>query len=847
MTLAEQSPMTGLRQDLRFALRTFSKSPAFLLVAVLSLGLGIGANTAIFSLINAVMLRALPVAHPDRLVLLTDPGFSGVSVETTEGGTRSALSYPEFQELRAHNRVFSGMFAAQSALSELDVFATHVAGEQATKAKTQLVSGEFFGVLGVQPAIGRTFTPEEDRAPGASPLAVLSYGFWQREFASDMSVVGKTIRVGQAPFQIVGVAPEGFRGILVGSETDLWIPITMQEQVLPGRNYLRPRDTLWLQAMGRLAPGMSRAAAQAGINVAFQQILQGWAAGLPNDKERRAMLDQQIQLSSGSKGASQLRDQFQDPLLLLMAMVGLVLLIACANIANLMLARATSRQREIGIRLALGASRGRLIRQLMTESVLVAALGGMLGALLANWGTGLLVKLVAGGGFDIALEVHRDVRIFLFTGGVALLTGILFGLLPALRATRVDVNRTLAANARGSIGGRGAVRTGRALVVAQVALSLLLLMGATLFVRSLHNMAVQPLGFNRDHLLMVRVDPVAGGYRGAAVPALEQRLRERLLGVPGVRGVTLSDNGLFAGDAGDRISLEGTSRRTSDELRSRWTLVGPAYFSTLGIPLLRGREIDAVDAAHGSQVCVVNEAFARFFFAGGDPIGKHVTDEYPTTRETYEIIGVAADAREHQMSQPDRPRFYANLVHPIGTVQGVTFLIAGFGEPGSLISAVRHSIAGVDRGLPLTGLRTVNEQIDRRLVTRRLVADLSAFFGGLALVMAAIGLYGVMSYSMSRRTSEIGIRMALGASGSSVLRMVLRETFRLVAMGVGIGLPCALGASRLLASQLFGLSWTDPATIAMAILMIFGTTLLAGYVPARRAARVDPMSALRND
>ncbi len=839
--------MTGIGHDLRFAFRTFSKSPAFLLVAVLSLGLGIGANTAIFSLINAVLLRYLPVAHPERLVLLTDPGFSGVDVETTERGLRNGLSYPEFQDLQAHNDVFSGMFAAQSFLSELDVAATHSTGEQATKANAQLVSGEFFEVLGVTPSIGRAFTAEEDRAPGANPLAVLSYGFWQREFGGDPGVVGKSIRVGKAPFQIVGVAPEGFRGILVGSETDLWMPITMQEQVLPGRNYLRPRDTLWLQAMARLAPGMSRARAEAGINVTLQQVLQGLAAAIPDAQRRRNMLDQQIQLRTGDKGASFLRDQFQDPLLLLMAMVGLVLLIACANIANLMLARATGRQREIGVRLAMGASRGRLIRQLMTESVLVAAMGGLLGAVLASWGTDLLVKLVAGGGFDTALEVHRDVRILLFTGAVTLLTGILFGLVPALRATRMELHQTLAANARGAIGGRGAVRTGRVLVVAQVALSLLLLIGAALFVRSLHNLAVQPLGYNRDHLLMARVDPVAGGYRGGSVVALHARLRESLMAIPGVRGVTLSNAGLYSGDAGDQISLEGTGRKGPDELRSRWTLVGPAYFSTLGIPLLRGREIDAADAAHGSQVAVVNESFAKYFFPDSDPIGKHVTDEYPTTRESYEIVGVAADAREHSIGQPDRPRFYANLAHPIGTVEGVTFLVAGFGEPAGLISAVRRSIGEVDRGLPFTGLRTVNEQIDRRLVTRRLVADLSAFFGGLALAMAAIGLYGVMSYSMSRRTSEIGIRMALGASEAGVLGMVLGETFRLVAVGVAVGLPCALAASRLIANQLFGLTWADPGTIALAIVIIFCTTVVAGYVPARRAARIDPMNALRND
>jgi len=839
--------MHTLGQDLRFAVRTFSKSPAFLLVAILSLALGIGANTAIFSLINAILLRNLPVADPDRLVLLTDPAFSGVSVETTENGVRSALAYPEFRDLEARNQVFSGMFAAQSLLRELNVFGASGNGAASTKARAQLVSGDFFGVLGIRPAIGRIFTPDEDRAPGANPVAVLSYGFWRREFAGDPAVVGRTIRVGQAPFEIVGVAPAGFRGILVGAEADLWMPITMQEQVLPGRNYLRPRDTLWLQVMARLAPGVSMARAQAGINVAFQQVLQGLAAALPNAKQRQQMLNQQIQLSSGTRGASELRDQFQNPLLLLMGMVGLVLLIACANIANLMLARATSRQREIGLRLALGAGRRRLIRQLMTESILVASVGGILGLVVANWGTDLLVTLVAASGTDPILEVHRDVRIFLFTGAATLLTAVLFGLLPALRATRLDLNQTLAAHARGSIGGRGGVRTGRLLVVAQVALSLLLLIGATLFMRSLHNLAVQQLGFNRDSLLMARVDPVAGGYRGAAVPALYQRLRERLLTVPGVRGVTLSNHGLYGGDAGDSISLEGTARRTPDELRSRWTLVGPAYFSTMGIPLLHGREIDAADAAHGSQVCVVNDAFAKYFFPDSDPIGKHVTDEYPTTRETYEIVGVVADAREHGITQPDRPRFYANLAHPIGTVENVTVLIAGIGEPGSLSTSVRAAIADADRGLPVLMIRTVNEQIDRRLATRRLVADLASFFGALALAMAGIGLYGVMSYSMSRRTSEIGIRMALGASATGVLRMVLAETIRLVAIGIAAGLPCALAASRLLASQFFGLSWGDPGTIAIAVLMILCTTLLAGYVPARRAARIDPMNALRTD
>jgi predicted permease len=837
--------MNGLWQDLRFATRTLSARPGFLIVALLSLGLGIGANTAIFSLINAVMLRALPVSHPERLVLLTDPGGSGVAVETTQGGTRTILSYPEFEQLRAQNTVFSGMFAAQSALSDLDVYTGQGGGERSTKAHVQLVSGEFFEVLGLQPMLGRAFTPQEDRVQGANPVGVISYGFWQREFSSDASVIGRTIRVSQSTFQILGVTPEGFRGVVVGDDADIWIPITMQQQVLTGRNYLKPVDTLWLQVMGRLAPGMSRKTAEAGINVAFQQILKGWAAGLPSEKERRNMLDQKIELREGAKGASGVRAEFSDPLILLMAMVGLVLLIACANIANLMLARASGRQREIGVRVALGAGRARLIRQLLTESLLISALGGLLGTLFAVWGTGLLVSLVSTGVTNLTLDVPYDYRVFLFTAAISLLTGILFGIAPAFRATQVDVGRTLAANGRGSIGGRGGMRTGRVLVIAQVALSLLLLVGATLFLRTLHNLLGQKLGYDREHLMMARIDPVSAGYRGASVTALYQQVREKLRTIPGVRNVTLSNTNLFGGDSGDRISLDSPTTLKPEDLRSSWTLVGPDYFDTLGIPLLRGRQIDATDAALGARVCVVNEKFAKRYFPDSDPIGKHVTDEYPTTRETYEIVGVVAGAREHQLKGVEGSRFYANLFHPIGTVEEVTFLLNVSRDPASAFPAVRHAISAVDQNIAVRRIQTLNEQIDRRLTTQRLIAQLSVFFGGVALLLAAIGLYGVMSYSISRRTGEIGIRMALGASQRGVIWMVLRETLWMVAIGVAIGLLSALASGRLIRSRLFGLSPADPATLAMAISVILLAAVLAGFLPARRASRIDPMNALR--
>ena len=838
---------TALR-DVRYACRALRKSPGFTAVAVLTLALGIGANTSIFSLVNAVMLRALPVEHPEQLVLLTDPEEAGVAVDTTQGGVRSLLAYPEFEELRAHSTVFSGMFAAQSAPSPVDVWRGASGTADQMKARTQLVSGEFFPVLGIQPIRGRTFTPAEDKAPGASPVAVVSYDFWQRQFGGRPDVVGSTLRVGQAVLQIVGVAPPGFHGISVGSNADMWIPITMQQQVLPGRNYLLPRDTLWLQVMGRLAPGISLHAAQAGINVTFQQGLRVWASVLPTERERRHALDQQIQLRPGARGASTLRGAFADPLVMLMSMVAVVLLIACANIANLMLARATGRRREIGVRLALGATRSRVIRQLLTESLLVAAAGGILGVFFAAFGTRLLLALVSTGIVNLELDVPRDVRVLFFTAVTSLLTGILFGLAPAIRATRLDINRTLAANSRGTIGGRGRVRTGKILAIAQIALSLVLVLGAAWFVDSLHNLVTQNLGYKRDRLLAVRVDPLAAGYKGGSVTAMYERVRETLRRIPGVEDVTLSDTGLLTGsDSGDHLSIEGSPIRDPEKLASRWTEVGPGYFSTLGIPILRGREINADDAARGGPVCVINDAFARHFFPNADPIGRHITDEYPTTRETFEIVGVVADSREHRPNETKEPRFYSNITHPIGSLGAVTFLLRSAVDPAALVPAVTRSIQQLDRNVPVLSLRTINQELDRRLITQRLLADLAAFFGAVALFMASIGLYGVMSYSMTQRASEIGIRMALGASAIEVAGMVLREALSMVAIGAAIGLPCALALGRLVGSRLYGLTPWDPAAMAVATLVTLCAAVLAGYVPARRASRIDPMTSLRCD
>jgi predicted permease len=835
--------MRRFREDLRYGLRTLRKSPGFTVVAVLSLALGIGANTAIFGLIHAVMLRALPVDHPEQLVLMTDPSESGLMTESTETGERTLLSYREFDALRVSNSGLGGTFAADSSYHDVDARID----QSNTKVRAHLVSGEIFGVLGVRPALGRTFTHQEDRVPGANPVAVISYGFWTRQFARDPGVLGKVIRVGSSGFEVIGVTPPEFHGILVGWDIDAWFPLTMQAHVLPGHDYLTPPDTLWLQVGGRLAPGVSRKTAEAGLNVAFQQILRGWAGSLPTEKERKEMLDQKLVVSEGGRGASGVRGDFGDALILMMAMVGVVLMIACANVANLTLARATGRQREIGVRLALGAGRGALIRQLLTESLLIALAGGALGAVLASWGGDLVVALVSGTISGIALEGRRDAGVFLFTACASLMTAVAFGLAPALRSTRMDVNRMLASGTRGAIGNRGTSRSGRLVVVGQVALSLMLLVSAALFVRSLHALMTQNVGFDRDHVAIATIDPLAAGYRGAAAEAMYRELTERARAIPGVSEATIANSGLFSGDSADRITLDGLSPFKPEDMHAHWTLIGPHYFRTLGIPLRRGRDLDETDAARGSAVCVINESFAKFYFGDANPLGRHITDEYPTTRTTYEIVGVVADARQASLSGKQERRFFGNLFHPIGRVEHVALMVRTSGDPRSAVNAVRSAVNGLNSSIPVLAVRTVNEQMGRRLVTQRWVAELAGFFGGLALIMAGVGLYGVMSYSVSRRVSEIGLRMALGASQRDVLAMVLRETMMLVAIGIAIGLAVALAAGRLLQSALEGVRTSDPLAIGTAVAVITAAAIFAGYVPARRAARIDPMNALRSD
>ena len=833
--------------DLRFAVRTLVRTPAVTAIAVLSLALGIGANTAIFSLVDTVLLKLLPVRDPQSLVLLTDPDASGVSVGT-HGGERQLFSYGEFEHIRDRQQVFDGMFVAQSEAQRVSAAIENGAPED---LRERLVSGGYFSVLGVAPLIGRAFTAADDRAGHGAPYAVLGYAFWERRFGRDAGVLGKRIAIGKASLTVIGVAPPGFYGETVGDPPDLWIPMTMQPDVMPGRNWLKDDETVvtrveWLQMMGRLKPGVTLAQAQADIAVVFHQLLAGYHVPGLSEAERNNQLRQTVRARPGGKGASSLRGDFAQPLTVLMALVGLVLLIACANIANLLLARAAGRQKEIAVRLALGAGRAQLAAQMIAESLLLAAAGGVLGVGLAVLGVRLLVRLVSGGE-NVPLAVHTDLRVLAFTAALSLLTGLLFGLAPALRATRFDVAPALKENARGVTGG-SRVTLGKLLVVAQIAVSLLLLIGAGLFVRTLRNLETVDIGYPRENLMVLGIDSLSAGYKNERALALYGRLLDGIRAIPGVRAATYSDNGIFSGSScGTQLYVEGYTPGKDARTGTRCEAIGPAYFATLGVPMLRGRELTEADMTPTSKVCVINQTMARDFFAGRDPIGKHIKDLYPGSKSEYEIVGVARDFRTDSLRGDVVRHFYAPASNAIGggVPSEVGFEIRTVAAPGSVASAIRRQIQETDRSIELGKPRTVDDLIDRRVLQQRIIAQLSSFFGALALLLAAIGLYGVLSHAVARRTNEIGIRMAVGAGRSRVAWMVLRETFAMLAVGAVVGAAAAVALSRLVRSQMFGVQGSDPLTIAAAIALLAAIAVFASVFPALRAARVDPMVALR--
>jgi len=793
------------------------------------------------------LLKMLPVKDPQQLVVLTDPTSSGVNIGTS-GGERPVISTREFEALRDRNQVFSGMFAAQSELARNDA---SIDGKAPEEVRTRLVSGGYFTVLGASPIIGRAFTAADEHGAGTAPYVVLSYQYWKRRFEGSPAALDAHIRIGRANLTVIGVAAPGFHGEAVGEAPDFWIPLDMQPLVMPGRMWLQDdpahiaEKVMWLHGIGRLKPGVSRQQAQANVDVVFKQILAEEFAEL--SRRQPDILKQNLKLHDAANGVSELRGDFADPLFVLMAVVGLVLLIACANVANLLLARAAGRQKEMGVRLALGAGRGRIVRQFLTESLMLSVAGGVLGCLLAVAGVRLLIRLVEGRPGSLVLDITPDFRMLGFTTAICLLTGLAFGFAPAWRSARVNLAGTLREAGRGLTGASSRISLGKILVIGQIALSVMLLIGAGWFLRTLRNLENVDLGYAREKLILVDVDFVSAGYSGERLPAVYQAVRDRLAAIPGVRAVTYSGNGLFSGsESGDRISVEGYTPQKRGDAHARFDEVGPGYFRGVGIPLLLGRDIDERDVAASESVCVVNESFAKFYFGGRNPIGKHVTDEFPDTRKTFAIVGVARDARDHSLRGEINRRFYLAARQPLGEyAPEMNYEIRTVGDPAAVQAAARRQILAFDPAIPINGVRTLNALLDGTLRQERIIAQLSTVFGGVALLLAALGLYGVLSYAVARRTNEIGIRMALGAERGAVIRMILRETAVLILIGLAAGVPASLACARLIESKLFGLKPADPITLGAALAVMIAVAVFAGYVPARRASKVDPLVALR--
>lgn len=841
VTTAPEEHYHVIKQDVRYALRTLATQPGFTAIIVLSLALGIGANVAIYSLFESLMTGLLPVRSPQELVMLTDPASSGAGVGASTG-ERALLTYQEFLQLRDQTRVFSSLMAAQSFVDRLPV---RIAGAEPEEVRGRMVSAEYFDTLGVPAMIGRTLGTEDGPQPA---LAVVSHNFWQRRLSGRADAIGGSIVVRRTTFTVVGVMPPSFFGETVGERPDIWLPLAMQPVVLPGRDWLHDdpvglQKAMWLHVFGRLKPGVSSSQAQAAANLTFQQGLSAYYSSSPTEEVRRGFLNQRLRLRPAWTGASGLRREFGQPLSMMLAAAALVLMIACANLGNLMLARATARTREMAVRLALGACRSDLVRQWLTESMIIALAGGAVG-LAAAWvlRRGLLM-LVSD---SIRLPEIPDAGVLVFAFGLTMVTGLLLALLPASRTWSVDANAGLKEQGRGLTASASWLRAGKLIVAGQVALSLPLLMGAGLLVRTLDNLQRVDLGFRTEKLLLVSVDVMTGGYEEPRRQALFERLYERVVATPGVLSATYSRHGLFSGgDASDEVQVEGHSPQGDDDRGSRYEHIGPRYFSTLGAPLLAGREINERDHSASPKVCVVNEAFVKKFFAGRNPIGMHVTQLYGPQRNTFEVVGIAANFRKGSLRGEIEPRYFVPVAQPIDVPRAITFAVRTAGDPASAAPAIRRAMLAEDPNLPITAARPLPEQLAERMVQDRLLARISLAFGMVALLLSAIGLYGVLSYGVTRRTSEIGVRKALGAGEGKVISMILRESSRLFVGGLAVGAALAFASLRLIESRLFGLSPSDPSTFGMAALLLAIVALAAAWLPARRASRVDPLVAIR--
>lgn len=866
--------MQHILRDLQYAWRGLLRAPLFTIVALVSIALGIGANTAIFTLVDQVLLRQLPVREPEQLVLFTQ---AGPHFGNNRGGnTTSFPMYEDFREafvdhaiapslprvslpydaLPAANPQFSGIFSRYAMSLNVGY------GGQTDRVSGELISGTYFPVLGVGAAVGRVITPEDDRVRGGHPVAVLSYEYWRSRFSADTNVIGKTIVVNNYPLTIIGVSEAGFDGVDIGYAPSVRVPMMMKAQMTPQWDALDDRRSRWANVFGRMKPGVTPEQAKAALGPYFKTIrtleVQEKEFRNTSARQRDQFLRGTIDLLPAAQGRSPLRLQLRQPLWLLMGTVVGVLLIACANVASLLIARATSRQKEFAVRLALGAGRRRIVSQLLAESVLLAALGGVLGLGVARATSGFLLGFLPTVETPHVISGALDWRILTFNFALAMATGVLFGLVPALRSTKPTLAPTLKDQVGTVVGGGGGVRFRKTLVVCQVMLSVLLLIGAGLFIRSLRNLHLTDLGMRPENLLAFSIDPSIGGYSPERTQQFYQQLVDRIRTQGGVSSVAFAMMGVLEGNQWDStITVEGYEAKPGENMNPYCNAVSPGYFKTMGMSLIAGRDFDQRDAgvipptdpnvpgATTFQVAIVNESFAKHYYGTASPIGRRIGfGGNPGTPTPIEIIGVVKDAKYTGVrDQIPRTVFFA--YQQMDDAGSAVVYVRSSQDPPEALAAVRRIVRQMDSNIPMYNLRTLARQIERSLLTERLVATLSSAFGALATLLAVIGLYGLMAYTVSRRTREVGLRMALGAVSGDVVWLVMREVIVLVGLGVLLGLTAAWGLSRIIGNQLYGVSPNDPVTMGAAAVGLMLIALLAGYIPAFRAARVNPVTALR--
>ena len=834
--------LESIVRDLRYAIRSLTSRPAFTLTVIATLALGIGANTAIFTLVDALVLRPLPVSHPEQLVMVSDP--TQVNNNNVGDPVTDFVSFLLYQDVRTHNSVFTDMYATGWS-GPIDVQIGAGAGATAEQPRARFVTGNFFSVLGVAAYAGRTFTAAEDESPGQDPVAVLTYDYWQRRFSGSFSAIGSIMRINDVAVTIIGVTPPGFRGDVVGQPLDFWLPMMMDPVIQPGMNVLNDRAWSWLMVMGRLKPGVTLEQARREIPVVEANAVREHLSGIDLSRFEENLKGDPIHVDPGARGFSERRAEYAKALWVMMAAVGLVILVVCANVSSLMLARIVARGREMTVRMTLGAGRGQLIQQMLIESTALAVVSSVLGLFAAAWGTRVLLTSVTSAANPVAIDTTPDARVLAFTATLTLACVLLFGLLPAFRATRVDLATSLRSQGRNLMGAArvagGRIPFGRALVVSQIALSMLLLIGGGLLVRSMQQLLHSDIGVDRDHVVAVRVRTSRSPYVGARLTRLRRDLVDRVSQLPGVDAAAFADHALFSGGASNYpVDVSGFTPQADTERFVSLDRVGPNFFHAIGARLIRGRDIEPSDFETG-RVIVINETMARRYFGNRDPLGATVTlDSVPRT-----IVGVVKDFQSSDVRGKPRREMYLVYNDPHQGESGQAKLAVHVrGDPSRFVGSIRRAIEDVAPTLPIA-VDPVNDLVRGTVSEDVLLVQVTLFFCVVTLVLAALGLYGVTSYSTSQRTSEFGLREALGAEPGDVTRMVLGEAVRVAIIGVLIGVPLGLAATRLIRSQLFGVGTVDLPSLGIAIVVLVATAVAASYLPARRAAKVGPLEALR--